>query len=540
MSAALPDAEPQKFFKTAASFAGKKATHTDALVGFSEQQLRFLAESVPQIAWTALPDGYTDFMNSRWFEYSGLTAKETYEELKTAVHPDDLHFYKESWKLSVDTLKPYEVEYRFRRAADGMYRWHLGRAMPVMDLQGKVVRWFGTCTDIHEQKLAEEEVRRINESLETTVKKRTAHLQAEVERRRATEQQYAEQLMLLERMINTLPMAAAAVSSSGTILHVNAFFQTLFSAFVPDGILKHASASVLLRAAQTFFTFPDPEQFFELVRKGEAFIVEIKANDGRFFVFKCLPTNGDGGGYLLSLHDISNEKRVDSVKSEFMSLASHQLRTPLTSIRWALGRFSRSMADRMQPEEARLLAIMRESTSAMADTIRTMLSISRVEAGLHPATPTTFALGKFLEQFQDAFKDACLIKDLTFTLDCLADLSVYTDRLILREILENLLTNAIKYTPEGGSIHLRAWKDEKGISVQVEDTGVGIPEHQKEKVFTKFFRAENILILDMQGTGLGLYLVSQLIAVLEGTISFTSKLDEGTSFVLTLPAQTEA
>jgi signal transduction histidine kinase len=198
------------------------------------------------------------------------------------------------------------------------------------------------------------------------------------------------------------------------------------------------------------------------------------------------------------------------------------------------------MADRMQPEEARLLAIMRESTSAMADTIRTMLSISRVEAGLHPATPTTFALGKFLEQFQDAFKDACLIKDLTFTLDCLADLSVYTDRLILREILENLLTNAIKYTPEGGSIHLRAWKDEKGISVQVEDTGVGIPEHQKEKVFTKFFRAENILILDMQGTGLGLYLVSQLIAVLEGTISFTSKLDEGTSFVLTLPAQTEA
>ncbi len=511
------------------------ALSSDTLAGFSEQQLRFLSETVPQIAWTALPDGSMDYMNSRWFEYTGLTEKETYEELNAAVHPDDLKLYRKKWAHSVATLEPYRVEYRFRRASDWSYRWHLGLAIPIIDKNGKVIRWFGTCTDIHAQKEAEEKMRVLNEKLESIVKERTAHLQQEIERRRATEQQYVEQLVLLERMIDTLPMAAAAVSSTDRILHVNESFRALFGLTVTDISLEEISGSFLLREAMDQFSGAGWKHLFESMRKSVSFGHEVESKDGRSFFLEYVPSNADVGGYLLLMRDITQEKREDSVQSEFMSLASHQLRTPLTSIRWALGRFSRSMSDRLIPEETRLLAIMRENAGAMADTIRTMLSISRVEAGKQPMTPSTFSLQKFLSLFEESFRDAVRAKDITFTVDCPKDLFLVSDRFVLREIIENLLTNAIKYTPPHGKVFLRAWSKDDAVFVEVEDTGVGIPEYQQEKIFTKFFRADNILLMDMQGTGLGLYLVSKLADVLQGTISFVSKTDEGTRFTLTLP-----
>lgn len=518
-------------------FTDTPAQWNDALAGFSEEQLRFLAETVPQIAWTALPDGSMDYMNSRWFNYTGLTAKETYEELNAAVHEDDLKHYRERWDHSLQTLEPYEVEYRFRRASDGMYRWHLGLAVPIMDHQGKVIRWFGTCTDIHDQKEAEAEMRLMNEKLESIVKERTLHLQEEIERRRFTEQKYVEQLLLLERMIDGLPIAAAAVSSGDKILHANEAFRSLFGLQLSDmSVAGGISGSSVLHKAHERLSGSGWAQFFAHMERSAAYGHEVThKKDGRIFFLEYSPSNADIGSYLLLIRDITQEKREDSVKSEFMSLASHQLRTPLTSIRWALGRFSRSMSDRLMPEETRLLAIMRESAAAMADTIRTMLSISRVEAGLQPVTTSSFSLQKFLQLFEESFRDSARLKNITLTIECPEDISILSDRLVLREIIENLLTNAIKYTLEKGSVTLRAWQEGDSVVIEVKDTGVGIPDYQQEKIFTKFFRAENILLMDMQGTGLGLYLVSKLTNALQATISFTSKVGEGTSFILKLP-----
>jgi PAS domain S-box-containing protein len=527
---------PSTTIPQANTFSDTAGLWDDALVGFSEQQLRFLAESIPQIAWTGMPNGYIDFMNGRWFDYTGLTPEETYKDLKTAVHPDDLELYRERWEHAVETQEPYEVEYRFRRASDGMYRWHLGRGVAVRDLNGNVIKWFGTCTDIHAQKTAEEQMRRDNERLESTVRERTAHLQAEIEQRRSTEERYLEHLMLLQRMINTLPMAAAVVSSTDRILHVNESFRLLFSLSDADVSLEDISGLALLHDAENRFPTQGWKYFFEHMKKSEAYGHEISAADGRTYFFEYVPSSADIGGYLLLMRDITQEKREDSVKSEFMSLASHQLRTPLTSIRWALGRFSRSMTDRLKPDELRLLALMRESAAGMSDTIRTMLSISRVEAGLQPISFSTFAIQKFFATFEETFSDTALIKAIELTIKSPPQLHVHTDRLILREIIDNLLTNAIKYTPEGGSVTLHAWQDEEDcVCIEVVDTGVGIPEHQQEKIFTKFFRADNILLMDMQGTGLGLYLVSKLCDAIGAKISFTSKEGEGTKFLLNLP-----
>ena len=118
--------------------------------------LRRLADALPQIVWITRPDGHHEYYNRRWFEYTGLSSEETGGEAwNTLLHPEDLEQVNEQWAEALRTGKPYDIEYRFKRASDGVYRWFLGRALPYRDPDGRIVNWFGTATDIHEQKLVE-------------------------------------------------------------------------------------------------------------------------------------------------------------------------------------------------------------------------------------------------------------------------------------------------------------------------------------------------------------------------------------------------
>jgi diguanylate cyclase (GGDEF)-like protein/PAS domain S-box-containing protein len=131
---------------------------------------RKLAEAVPQMMWMAEPDGAHDFFNNHWCEYSGLTTEQSHGwGWKAALHPDDLAECEAKWADSLRTGNPYEIEYRIRRASDGVYRWFLGRANPIRDEQGRIIKWFGTCTDIedqkHNQQILEEEIRKRTEEL---------------------------------------------------------------------------------------------------------------------------------------------------------------------------------------------------------------------------------------------------------------------------------------------------------------------------------------------------------------------------------------
>ncbi len=132
----------------------------------SETHFRQVIDSMPQLVWSTLPNGYHDLYNKQWFEYTGLSYDETKGEGWNAVfHPDDQPLAWERWRHSLETGELYEVEYRCKRR-DGEYRWFLGRATAIRDEKGDIVRWFGTCTDIHDHKLAQEELRRANTDLE--------------------------------------------------------------------------------------------------------------------------------------------------------------------------------------------------------------------------------------------------------------------------------------------------------------------------------------------------------------------------------------
>ncbi len=146
----------------------------------SEEKYRVLADAMPSVVWTAQPDGSVDFYNKQWFDYTGYSLKDTsgwgWEKV---LHPDDLQNCLEKWNNSLQSGEEYEIEYRWLRASDNTYRWHLGRALPIKNKNGEIIKWVGTGTDIHEQKDLHMKLRHSYDDLETKVKFRNIHLERE-------------------------------------------------------------------------------------------------------------------------------------------------------------------------------------------------------------------------------------------------------------------------------------------------------------------------------------------------------------------------
>ena len=173
----------------AISFADlSERRQAEELARENEARFRVLADSMPQMVWSTLPDGYHDYYNARWYEFTGVPAGSTDGEAWNGMfHEDDQARAWARWRESLATGEPYEIEYRLRRH-DGVYRWTLGRALPLRDLSGAIVRWVGTCTDIEDTKQAAEVLARSRAELERLVEDRTAALMREVDERRKAEE----------------------------------------------------------------------------------------------------------------------------------------------------------------------------------------------------------------------------------------------------------------------------------------------------------------------------------------------------------------
>ena len=141
------------------------------------EHFKSLAQAIPQIVWTSGPSGEIDYFNQRWFDYTGLTPSQVAgSRWEPVLHSDDLQNCVDMWADAVRTGKDYEVDFRLRRASDGSYRWHLGRALPVRSANGAIVRWFGTCTDIDDQRRAKDALAATQRDLELRFAQRTKEL----------------------------------------------------------------------------------------------------------------------------------------------------------------------------------------------------------------------------------------------------------------------------------------------------------------------------------------------------------------------------
>jgi PAS domain S-box-containing protein len=247
-------------------------------------------------------------------------------------------------------------------------------------------------------------------------------------------------------------------------------------------------------------------------------------------------------GAIEVFRDVSLEEEVDRMKSEFISLASHQLRTPLSAIKTYSHMLVDGYMGEISPAQRKSLRTIISSTNRMNELISTLLNITRIESGTITITPKRLRLDKVTEEVLKELAMQAGDKQIALSLKKIgkAPLLITTDSLIVKEILTNLISNAIKYTPDHGSVMIELKPRTHDILVTVIDSGWGIPKYSQDQIFSKFFRAHNVLKRETTGTGLGLYLVKGLLERLGGTIWFTSKEGKGTTFFFTLPKRLSA
>lgn len=238
-------------------------------------------------------------------------------------------------------------------------------------------------------------------------------------------------------------------------------------------------------------------------------------------------------------HDITREVQVDRAKSEFVSLASHQLKTPLTSIRWLSEALTGGMVGPLSPDQVDYVNKIHESNQRMLGMVNDLLNVSRIEMetlGLHIEDVDVHELA---QSVLDEQHNAADMKHIAITLAAVGELPhIQADKGLARMILQNLISNAIKYTPANGSVDVElsiAEAKREVLFVRVTDTGIGIPKAEQAHMFEKLRRASNAQAIEPDGTGLGLYVVKTVIDRIGGGITFESTEGKGTTFYVSLP-----
>ena len=230
-------------------------------------------------------------------------------------------------------------------------------------------------------------------------------------------------------------------------------------------------------------------------------------------------------------------RELDSIKSEFVSVAAHQLRTPLTGIKWTLNALLNEEVGTLDEKQKKFISDGLVSTYRLIELINDLLDTARLEEGKFGFSFKVQALTPILEQTVKNYEVIAKEKGIEFTLKLpeaeLPFLKLDTEKIGI--VFDNLIDNAIKYTIPGGKVTIQVSIDKKYVVIEVRDTGIGIPKAQFHRMFTKFFRAVNAQLAETSGTGLGLYVSYNIVKRHKGTLSFESREGEGSTFILSLP-----
>jgi signal transduction histidine kinase/HAMP domain-containing protein len=234
--------------------------------------------------------------------------------------------------------------------------------------------------------------------------------------------------------------------------------------------------------------------------------------------------------------DKTKEFEIDRAKTEFVSLASHQLRTPLSAINWYSEMLLSGDAGKLNDEQEKYVKEVSAGSMRMVKLVNSLLNVSRLELGTFSVDPEDTDIVRLLLSVLDEIKPKVDEKNQLFKQDFDSSLpKINIDPKLIRMVFQNLASNAVKYTNYGGTITSRLKEEEGSLVFSISDDGVGIPKAQQKNIFTKLFRADNVKATDTEGTGLGLYIVKKIVENSGGKIWLESEENKGTTFFVEIP-----
>lgn len=246
--------------------------------------------------------------------------------------------------------------------------------------------------------------------------------------------------------------------------------------------------------------------------------------------------DGKPAGAIDIIRDISQQAAIDKAKTEFVSLASHQLRTPLSTINWYLEMVLGGDAGKISNEQKKYLTEIYSANQRMVTLVNSLLNVSRIDLGTFAIEPSPVDLKQTVDNVISELQGQIHKKKMKITTTLDSKLTMYNaDPKLAHIIFQNLISNSVKYTPEKGNINVTIQKQTPWLVIEVSDNGYGIPKSQQSKIFSKLFRADNVVTKDTDGTGLGLYLLKAIVVEAGGKIEFKSKENQGTTFTIHLP-----
>lgn len=343
---------------------------------------------------------------------------------------------------------------------------------------------------------------------------------------------------LFLKIYKNSPVPYVLVDRKGVVVSTNIAAVRLFN--TTDGALTGKSLFDYLMSdenEQRISLFPGKFKQGLFINDQE---VNIRREDGElrwvlFSLFSFTDSAGQRRG-MATLVDVTKQKEIDKAKTEFVSLASHQLRTPLAAIKWNVELLLMKFRDSLPAQALSYVEAVSASAQRMEALVADFLNASRFELGTLTAEMTSIEVVPFLDGLCAEHAVSAQTKNihLSKTYDERVSTMV-SDTHLLGMAVGNLLSNAIKYTPEGGTVSLSVGRSSEGTVIAVTDTGMGIPAAEQDRVFSKIFRASNAQTHVPDGTGLGLYIAHEGVKVLGGTLTFVSEENKGTTFTITVP-----